>query len=87
MYSVSTFKEECRLSILMDRIISCLYSEKSPTRSPSDLHRDALALHDDLKAWRAALPSFLHFTSSRSPNHALLPHMFSLLYVSSNEDI
>lgn len=87
MYSVSTFKEECRLSILMDRIISCLYSEKSPTRSPGDLRRDALALHGDLKAWRAALPSFLHFTSSGSPTHTLLPHMFSLLYVSFNEDI
>ena len=71
----------------MDRIISCLYSEKSPKRNPDDLLRDALALHDDLKSWRVALPAFLDFTSPGSPTSTLLPHMFSLLYASLNEYI
>ncbi|KAK9257727.1 fungal-specific transcription factor domain-containing protein [Lipomyces tetrasporus] len=79
LYSISTFKEECRLSIIMGRIISCLYSEKSPTRSFDDLLREAMVLHDDLKAWRIALPAYLDFKSSESANAALLPHMFSLL--------
>ncbi|KAK9319952.1 fungal-specific transcription factor domain-containing protein [Lipomyces orientalis] len=79
LHSISTFKEECRLGIIMDRIIGCLYSEKSPTRSSDYLLREAMVLHDDLKAWRIALPAYLDFKSSESANAALLPHMFSLL--------
>ncbi|KAK9482642.1 nitrogen assimilation transcription factor nirA [Lipomyces starkeyi] len=34
LHSISTFKEECRLGIIMDRIIGCLYSEKSQQEIP-----------------------------------------------------
>ncbi|KAL2683302.1 hypothetical protein Neosp_007772 [[Neocosmospora] mangrovei] len=54
-YSVSTFEQLCKLSIIMDRILCKLYSEKSCSRNPQELLDASNALHAELKRWRNQL--------------------------------
>jgi hypothetical protein len=78
-YSVSTFEQLCKLSVIMDRILCSLYSEKSSTRSREDLLQASAALKDDLKHWRAELPQHLSISSDGARKPTILPHTLSLM--------
>ena len=75
MHSMSTFKEEFRLGILIDQIISCLYSEKSPTKV---LMASFAMPWLCMMTWRLGaktLPPFLDFPYSgfsTTPLHSLV---------------
>ena len=83
LYTISVFREFCRLSIIMDRILSCLYSERCSRQNPDDLFQESRTIHRDLEHWRKSLPSHLKFNHSAPASSHLLPHALSLLYVSS----
>ncbi|ETN39778.1 uncharacterized protein HMPREF1541_06004 [Cyphellophora europaea CBS 101466] len=76
---VSTFEQLCKLSIIIDCMISNLYTEKSSRKSPTELLRITRSLDEDLTAWRHALPSHLS-ALLELPNKAIyLPHTISLM--------
>ena len=78
-HGVSSFEQLCKLSIIMDRMICDLYTEKSFQKSFTELLRISRLLDDDLKAWRSALPPHLS-TLLESPDKATyLPHTISLM--------
>ncbi|KAH7235063.1 fungal-specific transcription factor domain-containing protein [Fusarium solani] len=78
-YSVSTFKQLCKLSIIMDRILCNLYSEKSCYRDPQELFDASNALHAELKRWRSEMPAHLLVHLNNPGNSTILPHTLSLL--------
>ncbi|WAO90301.1 Fungal-trans domain-containing protein [Fusarium falciforme] len=78
-YSVSTFEQLCKLSIIMDRILCNLYSEKSCSRDPQELFDASNALHGELKRWRSAMPAHLLVHLNNPGNSTILPHSLSLL--------
>ncbi|RSL63312.1 hypothetical protein CEP53_004467 [Fusarium sp. AF-6] len=78
-YSVSTFEQLCKLSIIMDRILCNLYSEKSCSRDPTELHNASNALHAELKCWRSEMPAHLLVHLNNPGNSTILPHTLSLL--------
>jgi hypothetical protein len=77
--SVSVFEQLCKLSIIMDRILSELYAENCNSKSTSHLLNTARSLYQDLGGWRASLPEhlILNFDSSTP----LTPHALSLMLV------
>jgi len=74
-YSVSTFGQFCRLSVVMNRILNKVYTERSTRRNPDDLLVDLRALHEDLERWQAELPEHLNIslfdTTIINPPHIL----------------
>lgn len=84
-YSVSTFENLCKLSIIADHILCNLYAETSLEKSPSELVHISQTLYTALKRWRVALPPQLLITldATGSPNTltgcVVLPHTLSLL--------
>ena len=80
-HSVTTFEQLCKLSIVMDRIISCLYAEQSLMRDVDDLLLDANWLHSELERWRSELPAHLVVRLDEPSGSIILPHNLSLLYV------
>lgn len=78
-YSVSTFEQLCKLSIIMDRILCNLYSEKSCFRDPQELFDASNALHSELKRWRSEMPAHLLVHLNNPGNSTILPHTLSLL--------
>ncbi|RMJ01473.1 hypothetical protein CDV36_015782 [Fusarium kuroshium] len=78
-YSVSTFEQLCKLSIIMDRILCNLYSEKSCARDSQDLFDASNALHAELKRWRSEMPAHLLVHLNNPGNSTILPHTLSLL--------
>lgn len=77
-YSVSTFTELCRLSLILNGILNKVYSERSSNRSFQELIVTLNALDEQLKGWHDALPEHLRFgipaTQVTPP-----PHVLSLL--------
>lgn len=59
VYSVSTFTQLCKLTMIMERIIDAFYSIHSPNDSKANLQRKAERLHRQLLDWYAALPDKL----------------------------
>ncbi|KAJ4308323.1 hypothetical protein N0V84_012163 [Fusarium piperis] len=78
-YSVSTFEQLCKLSIIMDRILCNLYSEKGSSKDPQELFDASNALHAELKCWRREMPAHLMVHLSNPGNSTILPHTLSLL--------
>ncbi|KAI9743524.1 MAG: hypothetical protein M1818_002838 [Claussenomyces sp. TS43310] len=78
-YSISTLKEECKLSIIMDQILKSLYATNSTGRDPEVLFRESRSLHLDLEHWRRELPPYLDIHASDSTGTTPLPHFLSLL--------
>ncbi|KAJ5658366.1 uncharacterized protein N7484_002015 [Penicillium longicatenatum] len=77
-YSVSTFTELCKLSLILNGILNKVYSERSSNRSPQELITTLNALNEQLKDWHDALPEHLRFgipTTQVTPP----PHVLSLL--------
>ncbi|KAF7719489.1 Nitrogen assimilation transcription factor [Penicillium ucsense] len=77
-YSVSTFTELCKLSLILNGILNKVYSERSSTRSTTE-HLDTLeSLDQQLKTWHEAVPDHLRFNPSTSQIPPP-PHVISLL--------
>ncbi|CAM1503501.1 Fc.00g010920.m01.CDS01 [Cosmosporella sp. VM-42] len=78
-YSVSGFEQLCKLSIVMDRILSSLYAERFSTKNPVELLRQSRKLHDELKQWREMMPVHLKIQLDDPKTSTILPHTLSLL--------
>ncbi|KAL7915555.1 fungal-specific transcription factor domain-containing protein [Trichoderma velutinum] len=78
-YSVSTFEQLCKLSLIMDRVICNLYTERSSQRNPENLVDIASCLDEDLKAWRGGLPQHISVLLEDLTSAPILPHLISLL--------
>ncbi|OQE10694.1 hypothetical protein PENFLA_c081G09795 [Penicillium flavigenum] len=77
-YSVSTFTQLCKLSLILNCILNKVYSERSSNRSSQELVTTLKALDTQLKAWHDELPEHLRFgpsTTQITPP----PHVLSLL--------
>lgn len=80
-YSVSTFTELCKLSVIMNKILNTMYTEEGRKRPPLELVHEQKALHTKIQTWRKALPNHLNFEPSMIASTAPPPHVLSLLYV------
>ncbi|KAF4946740.1 hypothetical protein FGADI_10944 [Fusarium gaditjirri] len=78
-YSVSTFEQLCKLSVIMDRILCALYAEKSDAKSADGLWKTAISLHRDLQSWKDGLPVYLKLDLNNSASSTILPHNLSLM--------
>ncbi|RHZ68737.1 hypothetical protein CDV55_107322 [Aspergillus turcosus] len=77
-YSVSTFTQLCKLSLILNEILNKVYSERSSNRSPQDLIATLNTLDVQLKNWHAALPDHLRF-DNETTGAVPPPHVLSLL--------
>lgn len=77
-YSVSTFIQLCKLSLVLNEILNKVYSERSSNRSPHDLIASLNTLDGQLKEWYDALPDHLRF-SAHATKVVPPPHVLSLL--------
>lgn len=77
-YSVSTFTELCKLSLILNAILNKVYSERSSNRSSEELIATLNGLDAQLKEWDKSLPSFLRFGNGEAKT-APPPHVISLL--------
>jgi hypothetical protein len=77
-YSVSTFTALCKLSIILSEIVSCIYTERSFDRSPSELSKVLDELHTKLTAWYDGLPPHLNFEPRAKSKTTPPPHVLSL---------
>ncbi|KAK7186024.1 fungal specific transcription factor domain-containing protein [Paraphaeosphaeria sporulosa] len=85
-YSVSTFRQLCMLSIILEDILSSIYTERSHVTSPGDLSSKLQNIHEKLTSWRSSLPTHLAFdtakTSAIPPPHVLSLHaMYNVLTI------
>ncbi|KAH7324009.1 fungal-specific transcription factor domain-containing protein [Rhexocercosporidium sp. MPI-PUGE-AT-0058] len=86
-YSISTFTELCKLSVIMNAILTNVYGVKSAKRAPEQLADDLERMHLDLEKWRDALPEHLVFDplirgAVVPPPHVLSLHsMFNVLLI------
>ncbi|KAF5557385.1 Nit-4-like protein [Fusarium phyllophilum] len=78
-YSVSTFEQLCKLSIIMDCILCALYAEKSATKNADQIWQHAQSLHRDLQSWKDNLPECLRVNLNDHTSSNILPHNLSLL--------
>lgn len=78
-YSVSTFTQLCKLSLIMNQILNKVYGERSSKRSPSELARDLKLLHSDLDKWWENLPPHLTYDPAEMSTPIPPPHVLSLL--------
>ncbi|KAI7764589.1 hypothetical protein LZL87_003794 [Fusarium oxysporum] len=78
-YSVSTFQQLCKLSIIMDRILCALYAEKSAVKGADEVWLTAQSLHHDLKSWKDGVPEYLRVDLNDSASSTILPHNLSLI--------
>lgn len=79
--SISVFEQLCKLSIIMDRILSGIYAENCNSKSTSELLNTARSLHEDLEYWRKSLPEHLKLNFDISSNPPLTPHALTLMSV------
>lgn len=77
-YSVSTFTQLCKLSLVLNEILNKVYSERSSNRSPHNLTATLNRLDVQLKTWYEALPDHLRYTNSTT-GVVPPPHVLSLL--------
>ncbi|KAF4493830.1 hypothetical protein FAGAP_10059 [Fusarium agapanthi] len=78
-YSVSTFVQLCKLSIIMDRILCALYAERSATKTVDQIWQAAQSLRHDLQSWEDGLPECLRVDLNDPISSNILPHNLSLL--------
>lgn len=78
-YSVSTFTELCKLSVIMNKILNKMYSAKGIEKQARDLVKYQKALNSDLETWRQQLPDHLEFDPSVTVSTSPPPHVLSLL--------
>jgi hypothetical protein len=75
-FSVSTFTELCKLSVIMNAILDNVYGVQSSKREPH-LVADLEKMQRDLEDWNASLPPHLNFKPSES-RIVPPPHVLSL---------
>lgn len=64
IYSVSTFAELCKLTVLMEKIIQVFYSIDSGARTERAQTEHLIEMRSELAGWRTALPSHLRIDSA-----------------------
>ncbi|KAJ9478979.1 putative transcription factor [Pseudozyma hubeiensis] len=64
IYSVSTFAELCRLTVIMEKIIQIFYSIDSGARSERSQTEHLISMRSELASWRTSLPSHLRIDSN-----------------------
>lgn len=79
--SLSVFEQLCKLSLIMDRILSEIYAENCSSKSASHQLNTARSLHQDLEHWRKSLPEHLNMNFDNSSHPPLTPHALSLMLV------
>ena len=79
IYSVSTFTQLCRLSVIMNRILNTVYAEKSAKRKLDGLLGDLKNLHQDLERWKENLPPHLVFDPPEPSRPPPPSNVFSIL--------
>lgn len=77
-YSVSTFTELCKLSLILNGILNKVYSERSSNRTPQELMATLSSLDAQLRSWQHGLPGHLQFNNSTMQTTPP-PHVISLL--------
>lgn len=79
-YSVSTFKELCRLCIILHDVLDKMYREGKEKRGTDDLIQDLESLETRLQTWRTDLPGHLTVDLRLQEGASNLPppHVFSL---------
>ncbi|KAJ5387049.1 hypothetical protein N7509_009590 [Penicillium cosmopolitanum] len=77
-YSVSTFTELCKLSLILNGILNKVYSERSSNRTPEELMATLSSLDAQLRSWQHGLPRHLQF-SNNTAQTTPPPHVISLL--------
>ncbi|KAJ5291268.1 hypothetical protein N7478_000519 [Penicillium angulare] len=77
-YSVSTFAELCKLSLILNGILNKVYSERSSNQSPHELLAALATLNTQLHSWQCGLPGHLQF-SNNATQATPPPHVLSLL--------
>lgn len=77
-YSVSTFTELCKLSLILNGILNKVYSERSSTKSSHELIATLATLDGQLQSWQQELPDHLQFNNNVHKTTPP-PHVFSLL--------
>ncbi|KAF5705876.1 Nit-4-like protein [Fusarium mundagurra] len=78
-YSVSTFEQLCRLSIIMDCILCALYAERSATKNVDQIWQVAQSFRPYLQSWKNGLPECLRVDLNDPTSSNILPHSLSLL--------
>ncbi|SPO28837.1 related to nitrogen assimilation transcription factor nit-4 [Ustilago trichophora] len=63
IYSVSTFTELCRLTVIMEKIIHLFYSIDSGSRPERAQTEHLIGMRSELAAWRTSLPAHLRIDS------------------------
>ncbi|KAJ1030605.1 hypothetical protein NDA16_001513 [Ustilago loliicola] len=66
IYSVSTFTELCRLTVIMEKIIQIFYAIDSGSRSDALQTEYLKEMRSELAAWRTSLPTHLGIESTWS---------------------
>ncbi|GAC93381.1 predicted transcription factor [Pseudozyma hubeiensis SY62] len=64
IYSVSTFAELCRLTVIMEKIIQIFYSIDSGARSERAQTEHLIGMRSELASWRTSLPAHLRIDSN-----------------------
>lgn len=78
-HGISVFEQFCKLSMLMDKILSSIYAENYEEKDKTHLLSTARSLHRDLERWRSALPEHLDLNLSDIRKFSLTPHALSLM--------
>ena len=79
-YSVSTFKEFCRLCIILHDVLDRMYCEGKEKRGTDELVHDLESLEARLQTWMIELPKHLTIDLREGGSRTNLPppHVFSL---------
>jgi hypothetical protein len=76
--SISIHQQFCRLSIIMDRILSSLYAAKSSNNTQEELFREAKSLQLEIEKWYDTSPQSLALNDPTPRKMVPLPHILSL---------
>jgi len=76
-YSISTFKNLCKLSVILSDILSTIYTERSSDKSSAELSTKLESIHATLQAWYQDLPA--HLADLGQLPTTPPPHVLSLL--------
>lgn len=78
-YSTSTFTELCKLSIIMNKILDKIYTQRTASWNNEQLSELLDALHAELDRWHSQLPTHLNYVPFQESSKVPAPHVFSLL--------
>ncbi|KAI9705225.1 MAG: hypothetical protein M1820_005372 [Bogoriella megaspora] len=77
-YSVSTFQQISKLSVIMEGILSSLYTQKSRMDDREYVYKKSQSLHDDLIRWKDSLPKQLIVDLEAPADKPLTPQILAL---------